>query len=261
MAADPFASPLISEILTWAFSIPLVLGCLAYVGSMIFEKEEGVPRLYLIWLLICILLFSPLRYMVLQLFAGIAYPLQSFSALLSTALLALYVPIVFGILYGIGFVAPLLLAALISGTAPPLKRWRILLASIAAPVLMIVFSTVYYNLLPYAAYSTHWLGPTELMRTTNGPAYYVYRYAVEPFTPIMFSDFAYDIGLENMTAKERFRAHVAALYCRNKQHWYYVSVTYPDYFEALKQERRSGPLACASVEQFNKAKGGQHEGR
>lgn len=228
---------MISQILTWIFSIPLILGILAWTVSMLFEKQEGVPRIFIVWLLICLLLFSPVRYILLQLFIAIAFPFQSIAGFLSTILLALYIPVVFGILYVIGLGIPLLLTLLIAGKKESPSKGRLFLAGIATPIVFLVFSTIYYNILPYAAYSTHWLGPKEVIRTTNGPSYYFYLYAVEPFTPLLFSDFTNDIGLENMSAKERFRAHLAAVYCGNKQHWYYVSKAYPDYLEKLKQEK------------------------
>jgi len=228
---------MLSQILTWISSIPLVCWILALAIKMLFEKQEGVPRIFTIWLLICLLLFSPVRYILLQLFLAIAFPFQSIAGFLSSFLLALYIPIVFGILYAIGLVLPILLTILIAGKNEPLSKARLFLAGIAAPIVFLVFSTIYYNILPYAAYATHWLGPQEVIRTTNGPSYYFYRYAVEPFTPLQFSGYTKDIGLENMNAKERFRAHVAAVYCGNKQHAYYVLKTYPDYFEKLKHEK------------------------
>ena len=35
--------------------------------------------------------------------------------------------------------------------------------------------------------------PQEVIRATNGPPLYFFRYAVEPFTLLQFSDFALDI--------------------------------------------------------------------
>ena len=91
--------------------------------------------------------------------------------------------------------------------------------------------------MPYAAYSTHWVEPKALIRSTNGPPYYFYRYAVEQFTPLQFSGFAYDIGLENLDTKERFRAHLAAVYLGKKQYWLYVSKAHPEYFERMKKQQ------------------------
>lgn len=240
MNSDFFASPIISQILTWIFSIPIVLCMLEVAVTMLFKKQEGIPRIYTLWLIICLILFSPLRYILLQLLVAIAFPFQSFTAFLSTFLLAIYIPIVFGLLYAIGLILPLFLTVLIVGVQNPPPKGRLFLSGIVGPLIFFVFSTVYYTLLPYAAYSTHWIGPKELIRSTNGPPYYFYRYAVEQFTPLQFSGFTHDIVLENLDAKERFRAHVAAVYCGNKQHWYYVSKAYPVYFERMEQKYEKG---------------------
>lgn len=233
---DPFSSPMISQILAWIFSIPLICGILCYCIIILFTKIEGIPRIFIIWLLICLILFSPVRYIVLQLFLAVAFPYQSIVAFLSSIPLVIYIPIVFGILYAIGLGFPLFLTMFIAGTKEPISKGRLFLAGIAAPIIFLIFSTIFYNILPYAAYSTHWLGTKEIIRTTNGPSYYFYRYAVEQFTPLQFPGFTKDIGLQNMRVKERFRAHVAGVYCGDKHFWYYVSKTYPDYFEKLKNQ-------------------------
>ncbi len=240
MNADPFASSMISQVLTWVFSIPLICGIVVAAVGMLFEKQEGIPRIFTIWLLLCLLLFSPVRYILLQLLTATAYPFQSLSGFLSTFLLAIYVPIVFCLLYAIGLGVPLLLVVLIAGKKEPPSKGRLFLAGIVAPIIFLVFSTLYYNILPFAAYSTHWLSSKELIRATNGPPYYFYRFAVEQFTPLQFPGVAHAIGLENMTTRERFRAHVAAVYCGNKEYWYYVSKAYPEYFEKIKQEHAEG---------------------
>jgi len=237
MDSDPFASPMISQILTWTFSIPLICGILIYPASVLFKKQENVVfRIFFSWMLLCLLLLSPIRYILLQLLGAIAFPCQSFDGFLATFLLAIYIPIVFGILYAIGLGIPFLLIYLIVGKNDPPSKLRLFLSGIAAPVIFFICSTIYYYILPYAAYSTHWLGPNEVIRTTNGPPYYFYRFVVEPFTPLQFSGIVKDIGYENMTAKERFRAHVVSVYCGDKQHAYYVFKSYPDYFEKRKRE-------------------------
>ena len=188
--SDFFASPLISQILTWIFSIPMIFGLLAYVIGMVFDKMGEIPRIYRWWMFICIILFSPLRYMVLQIFVAKAFPFQSFTGFLQSLLLTIYIPIVFALLYTIGFVLPALLVVLIIGTKNYRSKARLFLSGIVAPLIFLIFSFFYYNLLPYAAYSTHWVEPKALIRSTNGPPYYFYRYAVEQFTPLQFSGFA-----------------------------------------------------------------------
>jgi len=239
MSTDPFASSLISQILTWFVSVPLLIYILSIGIAFLFEKQEGLPRIYTIWLLLCLLLLSPLRYILLQLLMAEAFPFQSWVAFFTTFILAIYIPIVFGILYFIGLGLPLFFIVLIAGFKTPNSKIRLILSGIAAPIIFLLFSSIYYNILPFAAKSTHWLGPYEVIRTTNGPSQYFYRYAVEQFTPLQFPGFTHDIGLDKMTAKERLRAHLAAVYCGNKQHWYYVSKVYPGYYEEFRRQHES----------------------
>ncbi|SVD81468.1 uncharacterized protein METZ01_LOCUS434322, partial [marine metagenome] len=196
--SDFFASPLISQILTWIFSIPIIFGLLAYVTSMLFDEMEEMSGIYIWWIFICIILFSPLRYIVLQIFVATAFPFQSFTGFLQSILLTFYIPIVFALLYTIGFVLPALLVVFIIGTKNYRSKARLFLSGIVAPLIFLIFSSFYYNLLPYVAYSTHWVEAKALIRSTNGPSYYFYRYAVEQFTPLQFSDFAHELGLENL---------------------------------------------------------------
>jgi len=236
MTQDPFSSSLISQILTWVVSIPLLIYILSIAITFLFEKQEGFPRIYTIWLLICILLFSPLRYILLQLLMAEAYPFQSWVGFFTTFILAIYIPIIFGILYFIGLGLPLLFIVLIAGTKAPYSKIRVFLSSIAAPVILFIFSFIYYSILPFAAKSTHWLGSYEIIRTTNGPSQYFYHYVVEQFTPLQFSRLTHDIGFDKMTTKELLRSHLAAVYCGNKQYWYYVSTAYPEYYKEIKQK-------------------------
>jgi len=237
METDPFASPLISQIIAWVFSVPLILGILGTTVRMLFTKHEGLPRAFMGWLLICLILFSPARYILLQLFVALTYPYQSIPALISSLLLVIYIPVVFGMLFAIGLGIPFYFLTLIINKEP-LSKIRLFGAGIAAPVIFIVFSSIYFNVLPYAAYTTHWLHSQEVIRATNGPPYYFYRYVAEPLTPLRYSGFIDYIEIKSMSAKERLRAHAAAVYLNDSQHMYYFYKAYPDYFEepgALKE--------------------------
>jgi hypothetical protein len=126
---------------------------------------------------------------------------------------------------------PLLAIAAITGFSDVSSKGRRFLAAISAPLLLVIGSFFYYSVLPYAAYSTHWLNHKDVIRATNGPAEYFYRYVVEQGTPLLFEEFALEVGLENLPAKERLRAHVATLYLGNKQFAYYLYKEYPYYYE------------------------------
>ena len=228
---DYFESHTISLILTWVLSIPIIVGLIAAAIGFLFEKSEGTPRFFTIWLLICLLLFSPLRYILLQLFIATAYPVQSFGALLSTVILSFYIPIVFSILYAIGLGLPLLGALTVAGFKDPTSKIRLWLSAIVTPVICIIAGWLYFLVLPYAAYSTHWLSPQDVIRATNGPPEYFYKYVAEPMTPVQFPGYVREMGPENLSAKERLRSHVAAVYLGEKAFSFFVYKSYPEEFK------------------------------
>src|SRR5688572_25886688 len=103
MNPEPFASGIVSLVLAWLLAVPVLLGTLAGSAHMLFARtEDDLPRWFMFWIMLCILVFSPFRYIVLQLLIASAFPVQSVSAFVSLFPLALYVPIVFGLLCGIG---------------------------------------------------------------------------------------------------------------------------------------------------------------
>jgi hypothetical protein len=172
----------------------------------------------------------------LQIFIAIAYPLQSFRAFFTNFILVLYIPIVFGILYAIGIVLPFVGTYAIAGFKGTASKIRLWLAVPAAPIIFLIASYLFYLVLPYAAYSTHWLKAEDVIRATNGPSEYFYRYIVEQMTPLQFPRYAHEIGLDNLSPKERLRSHVSILYLGMDQYVYYVSKAYPAYWEEAKRK-------------------------
>jgi hypothetical protein len=225
---DAFESHSISLILAWLFSIPLLFFVVTSFFAPLFTKLEDIPKLLAFWFVLCLFVLGPTRYIILQLAVALAYPVQSFSAVLTTFLLALYMPIVFGILVILGIGVPIFGATSIGGMTPPRRSFRLVAAGIAAPFLCVLGSYLYFAALPYAAYSTHWLSAGNLIRATNGPPEYLYAFVVEQGTPLGFPKFVRTIGPENLTARERLRAHVAALYLNDREFSRYVGSSYPN---------------------------------
>jgi hypothetical protein len=234
MSTDPFASSIISVVLAWVFSIPLIVGLIVYLVDMLFKKQEELPRGFTIWLLICMVFLSPARYIILQVLMAIAFPFQSLSAFLSTFMLAFYIPIVFGLLYALGIGAPILLISLIAGMEKVESKKRLLLSCVAAPFVLLVFNYLFFFGLSYAAYSIHWLNANDVIGTTNGPSEYFFRYVCETGTPLELPKFLTDgVILERLHAKGRLRAHIAAVYLGKKQFEYYVETTFPEYLSQI----------------------------
>jgi hypothetical protein len=164
---------------------------------------------------------------------------QSFGAFFSCFLLAIYIPIVFGILYAIGAGLPTYALLAIIGFKEPISKVRIVIAYIPAPIIFILSSLLFYTILPYAAYSTHWLNAKDVIGATNGPPEFYYKYVMDKMLPLgMMPKLAQEIGLDTMSSKERLRVHVAALYLSDEQKDYYLNKTYPKYIESKMEQAK-----------------------
>ncbi len=238
MNTDYFQSHTVSLILSWIFSIPMTIGLIVGLIFLLFTKEEDLSRPFLIWIAICVILCSPFRYMVFQIILAESYGVQSAYAFFTLLALTAYIPIVFGVLYGIGLGLPILGIAAIAGFfRNTTSKTRLLLASIAAPFLLFIGSFLFFLILPYAAYSVHWLRAEDVIRATNGPAEYYYKYVAHWETQRSLQQYGQDTGLGNLTSKEQLRIHVATTYLGRKQLAYYVYEAYPEY--AKQQEKGS----------------------
>ena len=175
---DFFESHIISLILAWIITIPTLIAGISYLVGILTFKAGG-HRIFVYWICFTIIFFSPIRYLFLQSLIGLAYPVQSFGALFSTFFLALYIPIIFSIFWGVTTAVPIATIFWVSGFNKPTKL-RIFLAGILAPFLLGIGGQLCYFALPYAAYSIRWLNPTDVISATNGPAEYFYKYLVEP---------------------------------------------------------------------------------
>ncbi len=105
MSSSVFDSNWFSLTLSWLFSIPILLSLIGW-GIAIFIKHDNIPLYLTIWLGICVLVFSPARYLVFLTIAATSFPFQSFTAFIDSLILAIYVPIIYGILILIGICIP-----------------------------------------------------------------------------------------------------------------------------------------------------------
>jgi len=237
--SDPFASGWLSLLLAWIAAVPIIFGALGGGFSMLFARvDKAIPRWFVFWMALCIIVLSPLRYILLQLIVASAYPVQSVRAMFSTISLAFYVPIVFGLLFIIGVGLPLYLTLRIpfgNLTSPKTTIGRLILGSLIAPLNALGGYFVFLWLLPYAAFTVHWLSPYDVMGATNGPAavtYSVLRYVM----PLPVKDYYTEVS---NTDREMLRNHVASFYLGWKEEAGYVRLSYPDLYNRLTAESRS----------------------
>ncbi len=192
-----------------------------------------MPWIFSAWIGLCILLFSPARYLLFLLFLASSYPLQSFGALLSTLILGLYVPIIYAVLVFIGVGLPLLVIYpfVKNGFSP----FRGILASVILPIACSIASIIFYAVLPLAGMSVGWLKAKDVLKATNGPAAIVFNYFTAPFAPLALPVFFEQTPKKNV---DLIRCHVAAVYLNDRKLSYFVKNQYPDIYNKLTVDQK-----------------------
>ncbi len=232
MTTDPFASHTISTVLAWIICVPIIVQVLLTLWGVFFAKQE-FPRGLTIWFGLCFLIFSPLRYMIFQLATAATYPVQSLSALLSCVVLVIYVPIVFGILYAVGLGLPMLGMSMVYGKGAEPPKWRVVLACLVLPVLLTLGSVFFQKVLPCAGWTVRWLRAEDVIRSTNGPAYVVFKYFASIGAPYQLPRY-----FENTpkTTRDLLRCHVAGIYLNDREHARFIDRQYPQLVEEYTED-------------------------
>jgi hypothetical protein len=227
MHPDVFESSTLSLILSWVFCLPIIFSIVTLILGL-FAKQEGIPWVFSAWLGVCLLIFSPARYLLFQVALASSYMVQSFGSFISVFLLAIYIPIVFGILYSIGIGLPLLPVMAILKNQERITFGRGLAASVVLPISCIICSILFYWALPIAGNTVGWLKVKDVMKATNGPPALIYKYFTSPFTPTILPGFFDDTPRKDI---DLLRCHVAAVYISDKKLGYFVKHQYPDIYE------------------------------
>jgi hypothetical protein len=230
MGSDPFHSSFLSLALAWICAIPFLVGGVSALISVVFERTGGVPKPFMLWLLGCVLVVSPFRYIVLQVLLAAAYPVQSFGALFSVIPLAIYVPIVFGLLFMLGVGLPSYIVVLIAAgraASNAVSRGRLWLAAAVAPFAMAAGYVAFFFALEYGAFSTHWLRAHDVIGATNGPAAFVYSHGLGNLMPLPVAG---ELTPVVHTDRDMLRAHVASYYLGRREFTRYVHDAYPELY-------------------------------
>jgi hypothetical protein len=237
MPPDPFASGLFSSVLAWLFCIPVILSLVAGALGMLFEKtDDQIPRWFIVWIVLCVVALSPFRYLALLTLIGTAYSVQSFGAFISVFPLAIYIPIVFGVLCGVGVVLPLLFTlrmAFHNLKDPVVSQARLVLGSIVAPANMLGGYFLFFWLLTYAGKTVHWLRAEDVIGATNGPALFVYQHALKYAMPLPVVGYYQDVTASD---RDMLRNHVASFYLGERAEARYVKLSYPTLYEKLTKK-------------------------
>lgn len=98
MEVDPFASGMLATALSWISAVPMFLAVVGGAVTSVFAPTSVRVKILYAWMLLCALALTPVRYILFQMIAAASYPWQSLRAFLSTFILTIYIPIVFGLL-------------------------------------------------------------------------------------------------------------------------------------------------------------------
>jgi hypothetical protein len=242
MNTDPYTSHLLSTILAWIIAVPASIGVALEVLVKVADyecyelrKRRGIPWPISAWCILCLLFLSPARYMLFMVTAAICYPYQSIVAFYTTFLLCFYVWFVFFVLGLIGFVLPcyVMMCFVPQNTSP--SRVRLAVAAFAGPVLPLIGSLLFSFLLPFAAWTVHWLRAEDVIRATNGPTYYAFV-SSEWVSPIWIPVPSYVIDTPR-TTKDILRCHAAYLYLSEVEQGRFVHAAYPKIFADYKAQK------------------------
>ena len=89
------------------------------------------------------------------------------------------------------------------------SRWRF-----TAPVLSAVAHALFFLVLPFTGYATHWLNAEDVVQATNGPAYAAYNLALGKLMALPIKS-----SLESVTTADHdmLRNHVASFYLGHRE--------------------------------------------
>jgi hypothetical protein len=229
MNPEIFESSWFSLILSWIFAIPTFIS-IVYLLFGAFIKYEELPRALTIWIGICILWLSPVRYCIFLILASSSFPLQSFSAFIDALILAFYIPLVYALLGGFSIIPFLAIIKLFNEP----KTWKNLIIALVFPILCVLSSLIFYNLLPYAGKSIRWVSTKNIIRATNGPAAFYFKYAVAPFDIIQLPAFYDQTPMRDI---DKLRCHVAMVCLSDKRKSYFLKNQYPEIWESIVENK------------------------
>lgn len=228
MPTDFFESSTVSVILSWLIAASVFV-TLFQTLLLVLPKYDYVPRIISIWIGICIILFSPLRYIFFQVDLALSYSVQSFGAFFSSMLMSLFVVPVFTIIYLIAIGSPIATAFLLLSNQARVSVLRGLLVCLLVPAVCLVSSSSFYWGLYYAGDVIGWMvKPKDLIKATNGPAAVLFKYVASPLSPMVVPKIYSETPQRDI---DLVRCHVASTYLNDKKFSYFVKHQYPEIYE------------------------------
>jgi len=129
----------------------------------------------------------------------------------------------------IGIGLPLLLLFLVFRVCDEMGRKLALWSSaILAPLILYLGTIIFMLVLPIAAKSTHSIEAEGVIKASNGPAYYYYRYVGRWGMPVPEPGEIKDISTDY---RSFYRTQIASLYLSKGEYVYFLGKTFPDHFD------------------------------
>jgi hypothetical protein len=223
-----FESHITSLVISWLLGL-VVLVWLVYFAFGLFKGAPKVPMALRIWIGLCFVGFSPIRYILLQILILVALPFQSLTALLSIFFLVIPVSLL-GLVEGIIVVLPFYCVKPLVVRCTATSNVAV---ALVAPVLFGVSTILFAVAIAYlGSVAMRWVKLEDLVRATNGPADLYFKTALVSLTTYPDRNLSPSWGGEELTDEEMLRLHVVSVYS-DKQFPYYLKAAHPGYVESL----------------------------
>ena len=227
---DPYAPSILVTVLHWLITVAALVGLISLleVGDLVSELTDS-PAWFGWWTTACLVILGPFNYFYLNLIYGITILVPSGWSFMMFFywIIQLLFMVLFGAFYLAIFGCPIYFLVIIRNVFGRFTKARLVLSSVLAPILAISSYKALVILLPYIAIPTHFLAENHKFQASSPPFVYIFEYLIEPFSTIQYSNWVDIVGLENMSATERLRAHVASVYCSDAQEIHYLATIYP----------------------------------
>lgn len=224
-----FQSSTTSNVLSWIIFYIWLTGALSFTVRLLGKKEDQ-PIVATVWLGLCILALSPVRYMAFQVLFLNVYCVQSFSSFLSIIFLNGFLYVYIRIMGMVAIGLPLLVTRIIYPQEDKVGVLRGLLAGVLVPVSCILSSIMFHFLLQYAMWPMRWLDYKDLIKATNGSSAFVFKYVHSPLSYTTLPEFFKETEKKDVDV---IRCHVATMYLDERCGFQFFKTQYPDLYVKL----------------------------
>lgn len=233
MNPDNLNPSTLSIIFPWLFTIGILVLFLMAIFSQLLtiyvSTSDLMSYTFNTWLTICILVISPIRYMILQVIIWFSLPFQSWHSLFLTLIWLIPNSLIFGFLVFIGFFAPYFIVLHISGLNKHsyVPNIRLIITMFVTPIIFFIFTYIYLLVHPIQYFTTNKYSVTDFIRAANGPGLVYYETVGSLFLPIHTPVFVPEL---KPNLKVFYHLHIASTYMTREKEMYFYYNYYPEIY-------------------------------